>query len=368
MLNQDDVRKLLDEPAAEARAEVAEKIAVGHGSGRFRANELLVAEQIFRLLLRDAEVQVRAALAEGLKDNAKAPHDVVQKLAADAEMAVAQPVIEYSEVLNDEDLLGIISSHNEITKHIAIANRKQVSGMVSAALVETRNADVVGHLVRNEGANIPEHSMQRIVSDHGNNAAMMAEAAQRANLPVTVVESLLNIVSESVAGELKRKYTQVADKLEREAQRARERMTLRLLDTTLDEASVTALVDQLREAGRLTPSIILTALCRGNFAFFEVSLGRMAGIPIANARRLVADKGELGFKSLYMKAGLPESMFQACRVVLSVMHELRDEGGDVTPGTIHFANRVVERIFARLEGKEIDNLSYIIALIRQNVR
>lgn len=368
MLTQADVRRLLSEDAPENRTAIAGKIAAGHSTGQFRDNELVIAEQIFRLLLRDAEVSVRVALAEGLKDNVRAPHDIVQQLAQDSEIAVAQPIIEHSEVLNDEDLLEIIRSHAEITKHIAIANRARVSTMVSAALVETRNPDVVEHLVRNDGANISEHSLQRILADHGEDEEMMAETARRSNLPVTVVENLLSIVSESVANGLKQKYTAVAEKLEREAQRARERMTLRLLDTTVDEELVNELVDQLHAAGRLTPSIILTALCRGNFTFFEFSLARMAGIPARNARKLVADKGELGFKSLYMKAGLPESMFDACRLVLGVMHEVRDEGTEIIPGSIHFSNRVVERIFARLQGREVENLSYIIALIRQNVR
>ena len=128
------------------------------------------------------------------------------------------------------------------------------------------------------------------------------------------------------------------------------------------------LVQQLFESDRLTPSIILTALCRGNFTFFEASLARMAGIPLENARRLIKDKGDLGFRSVYQKAGLPDSMFDACRLVLSVMHEISEQGGDVAPGTIHFANRVVEKVLLHQQGREVENLAYILALIRQNVR
>ena len=367
MLTQQDVSKLLNEPAATSRVRVAQKVAQHHASGDFQTNELLIAEQIFRLLLRDTEAHVRAALAESLKDNDAAPKDVIQALALDADDDVSVPILKHSEVLGDEDLVEIIQTHDEIVRHIAIANRKNISHTVSAALVETENEEVVTHLVRNPSANISDESYQKIVDDFPQSDSVMGFMVQRSNLPVSVVESLLSIVSESVAQELKQRYRNVARQLDEETHRTRERMTLQLLDTTTSPAEIDALVDQLYEGNRLTPSIILTSLCRGNFPFFEVSLAKVAGIPTENARKLINDKGSLGFKSLYGKAGLPESMFEACRLVLDVMREV-SATTQKRRGSIHYANSVVEKILTRAENREIDNLAYIIALIRQNVR
>ncbi|MGB1539640.1 MAG: DUF2336 domain-containing protein, partial [Rickettsiales bacterium] len=143
------------------------------------------------------------------------------------------------------------------------------------------------------------------------------------------------------------------------------RMTLQLLDNAIEPDDVQALVNQLSDNRRLTPSIILTGLCRGNFAFFEVSLAKLVGIPAENARKLINDKGELGFKSLYKKAGLPESMFDACKLLLEVMREMAEKK-ESQPGSIHYANRAVEKLLTRARGREVENLAYIIALIRQN--
>jgi uncharacterized protein (DUF2336 family) len=363
-LSQEDVRRLLSEQDSGARVEVAQKIAGAHATGEFKETELQIAEQIFRLLLRDTEVRVRAALAEGLKSDPKAPKDIIKMLASD-EDRVSAPVLENSEVLDDEDLVAIVRSHGEITKNIAIANRKKVSNVVSAALVETENPDVVSHLVKNAGAEISETSFKKIIDDHSGSEDIVTNVVQRANLPVAVVENLLSIVSDTVAKELKGKYGAVSQKLEQESQKARETMTLKLLDTTHDEKEVQQLVDQMHESGRLSPSIILTALCRGNFTFFETSLAKIAGIPAANARKLINDKGALGFKSLYKKAGLPESMFEPCRLVLDVMHEMH-AANDLHPGNVHFSNRVVSKLLLKTGGQDVDNLAYIIALIRQN--
>lgn len=364
-LTQEDVKRLLSEPAPEARVAVIQKITEDHSAGHFRPNEILIAEQIFRLLLRDAEVQVRAAMAEGLKHDATVPKDIIRSLASDDE-AVALPLLTHSDVLDDNDLVEIIRQNVQITKHIAIANRRSVSPSVSAALVDTENNDVVSTLVQNQGASISEQSYTKIVEDFGKDSDIINVVVKRANLPVAVVENLLNLVSDSVAQELKNKYTGASRKLEDEARKTRESMTLRLLETTVEPQQVTELVEQLYDTHRLTPSIILTALCRGNFTFFEYSLAKMAGIPSDNARKLINDKGELGFKSLYKKAGLPDSMFEACRLVLDVMREMHEKS-DIRPGSIHYANRAVEKILMYADGQEIENLAYIIALIRQNV-
>ena len=365
-LTQDDVKQLLSESATGGRQSVASKIARQHREGQFNERELLIAEQIFRLLLRDTEVQVRAAMADGLKDDEKVPKDIIKTLASDVE-DVASPVLEHSDVLDDDDLLEIIENHDEITKFIAISRRKSVSGPVSAALVETEIEDVVDSLVKNDGADIPEESYSKIITDFPDHDGIMEGLVDRANLPVSVVESLLNVVSESVANELKHKYQGVAKQLEAEARKTRENMTIRLLDTTTDPRDVQALVDQMHASSRLTPSIIITALCRGNFTFFEVSLAKLAGIPSGNARKLIHDKGDLGYKAIYDKAGLPQSIYEASRLVLNVMRDMSARG-EINPTSVHFSNRVVEQIFQRVEGEDVENLAYIIALIRQNNR
>lgn len=366
-LTAQDVQDLLNEPAPETRALLAQKIAQGHKSGAFQQNELKVAEQIFRMLLKDAQIQVRLALSQGLQDDPNAPKDIILALANDHAEEVASPVVQYSPVIEDNDLLDLISDHGDLTRLIAIANRNHVSKMVSTALVETSKEEVVGHLVNNQGADISEHSLNRVLRDFGSNHSLMENMARRAELPVTIVEKLISVASDNVAAELKHKYTRVAQKLEEEAKRAREQITLKMLDTTTEPEAVNLLVDELYSNKRLTPSIVLTALCRGNFAFFETGIARMAGIPAANAHKLIHDKGGLGFKALYKKADLPDSMFDACEVVLQVMHELHDQGLRPT-GNVHFANRAVEKIFQHTAGKEIENLAYIIALIRQNFR
>ena len=65
-LTVEDVSKLLSNPSAEARAETAAKIAADFGEGDLTEAERQLAEDIFRMMVKDAEVRVREALSQNL--------------------------------------------------------------------------------------------------------------------------------------------------------------------------------------------------------------------------------------------------------------------------------------------------------------
>lgn len=365
-LTAEDVERLLREESSAARAQVASKIAHQHAEGHFSFEEMAIAAQIFKLLLKDSAVSVRTALAEGLKEDAKAPKSVILALSADVK-EVALPVLEHSPVLDEADLVRIIQEHRDITRHIAIARRKVLPALVSEALVETGEGRVVETLLKNPEAVIASYSFRRIAAGYKNEPSVLEQLVKHGNLPLEVAAELVEVVSDTLADELKKRFDSLSGAVDQQAKKAKETQILSLLDDTVDENAVINLVAQLRDAGRLTPSLILTALCRGNFTFFEVALAQCAHIPVANARKLINDRGALGFIALYKKAELPETLFQACNIVLQVMRELKDVG-ELNPKHPYFANRVVERIFHKTHGNEVENIAYIIALIRQNFR
>jgi hypothetical protein len=80
--------------------------------------------------------------------------------------------------------------------------------------------------------------------------------------------------------------------------------------------------------------------------------------------RLIADRGSHGFLGIYEKSGLPPSMFDAIRLLLRAVQEL--EHDSAIPGSMLYANRLVERVVNSAGDQHIEYLPYFIALIRQN--
>ncbi len=125
----------------------------------------------------------------------------------------------------------------------------------------------------------------------------------------------------------------------------------------LRDRRVEALARQLDKNGRLTPSIILRALCMGDLTFFEASLARRAGVPTANAKQLVHDTGRGGLKSLFASANMPPELFPAVRVALDLAHENNYGGG--ANGREAYCRCILDQILTGYEGIEADDLAYL---------
>ena len=358
-LTKADVEKLMCDPTPETRAGTVGKIASSFGSGGFSDSERRLAEEIFRIMARDVEVQVREALSVHLKECPQVPHDIALSLAKDVD-SVAIPIIEFSQVLTDDDLVEIINA-SDAAKQSAVARRETVSERVSDTLVDTRNEDVVVTLMDNVGAEISERSFEKAIDHFGESEKVNERMAYRATLPIGIAERLVTMVSDRIRDHLVTHHELSSEVTTDLILGMRERATLSLVRPDAQSGDVEELVRQLHENSRLTPSIILRALCMGDMAFFEAAVARRAGVPVVNARTLIHDEGELGLTSLYKRALLPDALLPAVRMAIEVAEETGYDGGE--NDRERFTKRMIERVLTQFEDLDIgsDNLEYLLA-------
>jgi uncharacterized protein (DUF2336 family) len=348
-LTEEDLAKLLNDPSGDTRAETAAKIAQNFGENNLSDKEREMAQDIFRIMVKDAEVRVREALAQNLKENPDVPHDVAVSLAKDV-VSVSLPVLQFSEVLSDADLIEIVRSQDS-AKQVAIAQRETVSETVSSALVDTENADVVSSLVSNEGAEISSGDLEKVVEDFAENDAIKDAMVFRPKLPVTVAERLLTTVSEKMKEELAKRH-EIADDLATDLiLQTRERAVIGL-SAEGDETDLEKLIHQLNTNDRLTPSIVLRSLCMGDIDFFEASLAELVGVSLENARTVIHDSGKLGLKAAFKRAGLPDTHFPAARAAIDVSREMEFDGGE--NDRERYSRRMIERILTQYGDLGVD--------------
>lgn len=337
-LNEEDVARLLSNPDGTTRAVIAEKLASQHAA--LNDTERKLAEDIFRVMVKDAEVRVRAALSRQLKENHLVPHDVAVALARDVD-EVALPMLQFSDVLSDADLIEIVRSQTE-TKAEAVARRSHVSSVVSDALVDTGSEHVVAALVSNRGAELTEATFHKVVDGFAAMDAVGKPLAERSDLPVTIIEELMTKVSENIRSFLVHRQDLSPEQADALLVQAREMAVLGLSESETDAAK---LVDHLSSNGRLTPSIILRAVCTGDTAFFEIAMAKLARIKVENARTLIHDAGKRGFDALYEKTGLPPVFKAAMRAAIDVSGELSYDGGE--HDRERFSRRMLELILTQ---------------------
>ncbi len=350
----EDVTKLMSNPSADSKAAIAEKLGKGYSS-ELSSQERAIAEDIFSSLIKDVELRVRKALAESLQDNPDIPHDVAFTLAKD-EAEVAIPILENSIVLDDEDLKEIISSQG-VEAQSAVARRKNVSEELSAALAETGNEEVVATLVANQGAQISDDTMSKVVDEFGNSDAVNSKLATRQNLPLKVAERLVNLVSDKIKDHLVTHHKMSPDTAMDLLVSSREKATIGLLDGR-ESQDVMTMVKQLEKNGRLTPTIIIRALCMGDANFFNAALSVKSGVPVNNAYQLMNDRGGVGLQKIMVKAGISEKMAPVARAALKVINEMAETGGDDKD---MLRLLIIERVLTSCEVEfDSENIDYLI--------
>lgn len=356
-LTQADVARLLSNPAPEARAEVAAKLGLDLDSPRLTEKEIALAQDIIRVLAKDVAVSVRESLAQSLRKAQRLPKDVALQLARDVDQ-VSLPVLEDCLVITDDDLLQLVREDSASeAKWNAIAKRPEVSAVLADVLVDKGTETVVATLVGNRGAQISDAGLIKAVDRFPESEKIQEPMVKREKLPVTVAEKLVVRVSEKLKDYLVTHHelspTMAADMI----LQSRERATINLVSNSSD-VDVEKLVQQLYRNKRLTPSLVLRALCMGDMPFFEASIAVMANVPLVNARILIHDAGRLGMKSLYDKSGLPPRLLPAVRVAIDVVRETELDGGE--RDIERYRCRVIERILTQFEDMQADDIEYLI--------
>jgi uncharacterized protein (DUF2336 family) len=381
-----DVHALKESALPEVRQAVAEKVTQYFNVGMFDANEEALAFDIIRLLARDVSELIRKTVAENLKSNSKIPHDVALCLAQDV-IDVALPILEFSTVLTDGDLLEIIRSAREVAKLMAITKRNGISESVSSALILNRNEPVVVSLFGNKTANISEESLRLVLKEFAEKGNVIESLIDRGDLPIGIVEKMINTLSQDFRERLIAEYKVPTIQANDLVTASQEQATLSLLngfakvakreiDTgegiyskSAAEAALIKKVEQLvrhlHQSDRLTESIVLRSLCEGNIRFFEVSLAILAGVPIMNARTLIRDKNPSALNSLFKRAKFPASIFEAVHIIVQFSTDEEVEGVFDTTG---FKDRLIEHILSNEYNKTIPLMPYVMAIIGSKIK
>lgn len=364
-LTMEDVKQLRTDPSPAVRAGTAAKLAQHFNAIPFAPAELVLAEQIFRIMVRDAEVRVREALSANLRANPRLPHDVAVSLARDVD-SVALPILSASDVLTADDLLQIIASQGSLNRLEAIAGRKEVDARVSDAIVQNGSETVVAKLLANPGAAIAEPTLHKVVDKFGHSEAVQAPLVHRDALPITIAERLVTRVAEHLRTHLLSHHKVSADIALELILQSRERATVGLA-MGVSEESLKALVSQLQANNRLSGSLVVRAVCMGNLRFFEHALAALAGLPIDNTRLLIHDPGDKGLRTVWAKTRLPDGSYPAVHAALTVIAQTELDGRDLDPE--RYSRRIIERILTQYESVGIqfdnDDLEYLLAKVTQ---
>lgn len=321
-LSNRDVEKLLADPSPAARADTAVKVAQAFAEPVLAEGERALAEAIISALARDADQQVRQALAEHIADNPGLPPEVASRLARDTAAAVAVPVLRRAPVFSDAELIELLAAVSP-AHQAAIAGRRRVSSELADALVTHGAEPAVATLMGNTGAAVTPAQMDRALERFPDSRGLGTALARRPGVPPKFAARLIAMVAEELRDELIARHrippAMAADTM----MQVRERALLGLLGEGAEPVPLTDLLADLRRRGQLDGTLVLRALAGGDLGFFEQALAVLVNIPVRNARLLIYDPGGRGLSALYQRSHLPHEFFAMVEAVTEMARGFR---------------------------------------------
>jgi hypothetical protein len=190
-------RLLAEDASAEVRCVLAARIATLAPTldtgARSRVTRLSAAT--LALLVEDTEVEVRAAIANAVREMPDAPRELILRLARDAAMPVAEQVIRLSPLLTEQDLLELIADPPGTATRRAVARRAELSEPVADALADSADTTAIAALLANPSAAIREATLDRLVAGSAQRTSWQAALVRRPRLPANAARALGEIVT-----------------------------------------------------------------------------------------------------------------------------------------------------------------------------
>lgn len=291
------------------REDLAQKIArLAPGlTAREQDRVRQITYQILEILVQDQIAKVREIIADTLKDRADAPAEIIQRLARDCEIRVAAPVLEFSPVLTDQDLLDIINGDPIAGACAAVARRSLVRESVAEAIGASDDIEAITALLSNPSAQIREETLDHLVERAPGIVAWHSPLVHRPRLSMSAVRRLADFVTSSLLSvlsnrpdldpELKREISHmVTTRLAEEAKN----------DPTPGEDPIQATLARARKLhveGKLGDDPLADAIIQRDRNFVRAALSIRAGLPLGAVDRVLGAHSAKGIVSLAWKAG-----------------------------------------------------------------
>ena len=169
-------------------------------SDRCDDDQVAQYDEVLCHLAELVEAEARVYVANLLAPLERAPGSVVVKLANDV-LDVARPLLEFSNVLSDDDLIEIVANQGE-GHRLAIAGRNRVAERVGEAIVEHGGPASVTRLVRNSEAELGYGALEKLLARAANDFELAADLRGRSDIDWNDVHGHIDSVAGKVLNTL----------------------------------------------------------------------------------------------------------------------------------------------------------------------
>jgi len=229
-------------------------------------------------VLDDVEPLARRELAECLAAFPEAPHGAMVRLAGDI-IEVAGPVLIYSPVLSDDDLVQLATQKSQ-DHLLAISRRDRLSERITDIIVDRGDAPVLDAMAKNLGARFSAPGAAALVEKASSCKTLWCRLAGRVDLAAHVAERLTPELAASMAAETARRGLGLAPAQSQSLlQEMRETLTARLEAAAVRARPLPELIDQIAAGTLRFGEAIVELADADRVSDLAILIGSRAGAP-----------------------------------------------------------------------------------------
>lgn len=267
--------------------------------------------EIFMVIARQAERDIRKALSDSLAAAEWAPPALIAMLALD-EIEIARPVIANSPLLKDQDLLRILVEAT-VEHQIEVARRPHISGRVADAIIDRGEPASLTALAGNKTAEVSEDALGRLIEQSRRIAALRAPLTRHPRLNDALATQLYQWVGQALREAIGERFrvdeAKLAEAIDTVTRPAAPKPVLAEPlgmeadpEVTDPEEMERRLVAKLQSAGQLRAGFLIRAVREKRLTLFEHAIAALGGFPVTHIRAAIVRPS-------------PDALFLACAAV-----------------------------------------------------
>ncbi len=283
-----------------------------------------VFDDVIGRLVDHVERRARVELSWDIAPLPNAPSKVIHRLATDDDIGVAGPVLAQSPRLTDQNLVEIAESKGQM--HLSkIAERKQLSPVVTDVLVDRGDREVVTKVAVNSGARFSKTGMSMLTMRASGDNELTEAMTRRADITPALFKRLLSHATE----EARQRMLASSGPADRDRiNRVLTQIAKQAGSTDVspkDFAAAQRMVLSFSQDTAQTRSKVLQFADGNRIAELIAALSILSGIPIALVSRLLRDTEPFGAMVMCRAIGLEWMVAHSVLNTIPGLGEERDE-------------------------------------------
>lgn len=313
-----------------------------------RVSDTEMITDILVSLIKQSERDLKAALSERMSTLSNVPLRLLLQLVND-DIDVAKPVLENSPVFNDLDLLYIIQSR-DTSFWQAIAARRALHENVVDALAETRDIPTAKVLVHNDTISFSDYAVSVLGELAVSDDSLAEPLLMRPDVPQEIARKLYSYVGEEIKSMIAKRY-QISSP---EIIEAIEDVVSEFTDfpvvggVFLPTSAMVRAAEMFQHQGKLTPTLMVKTLKRGQLASFLAQFSVYVGLPVAVVVPMLRQNNGQGLAIAARAHGLSKDEFMS---IFMLTRKMVNEQGVVNAAYVNRAVNYFDRISPHLAKK-----------------